>query len=324
MLNKLFDGSFMPHGHCLLWRWDLLFLHVTGDLLTFTAYFIIPLVLIYLVRKRDDLKFDRIFLLFAAFIAFCGITHFMGLINIWHGYYYIEGIFKLATGLISLTTAIVLWKLAPKILLLPSATTLAQRNEELLKAKQELLEINQTLEVKIAERTNQLHVEANTDYLTGINNRRAIIKYLETEIERCTRYKRPCSIMMLDLDYFKQVNDKHGHQVGDDILVLVANAILDTCRLADHVGRYGGEEFLIVLPETSEKEVLELAERIRHNIAALKLDNGLPLTVSIGVASLSLQTEVDSHTFIKQADDAVYKAKEQGRNQVVGSQKSMS
>jgi diguanylate cyclase (GGDEF)-like protein len=324
MLNKLFDGSFMPHGHCLLWRWDLLFLHVTGDLLTFTAYFIIPLVLIYLVRKRDDLKFDRIFLLFAAFIAFCGITHFMGLINIWHGYYYIEGIFKLATGLISLTTAIVLWKLAPKILLLPSATTLAQRNEELLKAKQELLEINQTLEVKIAERTNQLHVEANTDYLTGINNRRAIIKYLETEIERCTRYKRPCSIMMLDLDYFKQVNDKHGHQVGDDILVLVANAILDTCRLADHVGRYGGEEFLIVLPETSEKEVLELAERIRHNIAALKLDIGLPLTVSIGVASLSLQTEVDSHTFIKQADDAVYKAKEQGRNQVVGSQKSMS
>ena len=319
MLNKLFDGSFMPHGHCLLWRWDLLFLHVTGDLLTFTAYFIIPLVLIYLVRKRTDLKFDRIFLLFAAFIAFCGITHFIGLINIWHGYYYIEGIFKLATGLISLTTAIVLWKLTPKILLLPSATTLAQRNEELLKAKQELLEINQTLEVKIAERTNQLHVEANTDYLTGINNRRAIIKFLETEIERCSRYKRPCSIMMLDLDYFKQVNDQHGHQVGDDILVLVANAISDACRLADHVGRYGGEEFLIVLPETSEPEALELAERIRQTIATLKLDIGLTLTVSIGVASLSLETEVDSHAFIKQADDAVYKAKELGRNQVVAS-----
>jgi diguanylate cyclase (GGDEF)-like protein len=320
MLNKLFDGSFMPHGHCLLWRWDLLFLHVTGDLLTFTAYSIIPLVLIYLVRKREDLKFDRIFLLFAAFIAFCGITHFMGLINIWHGYYFIEGIFKLATGLISLTTAIVLWKLAPKILLLPSATTLAQRNEELLKAKQELLEINQTLEVKIAERTNQLHVEAHTDSLTGINNRRAILKYLATEIERCSRYKRPCSIMMLDLDYFKQINDKHGHQVGDDILVLVANSISDTCRLADHVGRYGGEEFLIVLPETSEPEALELAERIRQTIAALKLDIDLVLTVSIGVASLSLETEVDSHTFIKQADDAVYKAKEQGRNQVVTSQ----
>jgi diguanylate cyclase (GGDEF)-like protein len=320
MLNKLFDGSFMPHGHCLLWRWDLLFLHVTGDLLTFTAYFIIPLVLIYLVRKREDLKFDRIFLLFAAFIAFCGITHFMGLINIWHGYYFIEGIFKLATGLISLTTAIVLWRLTPKLLLLPSATTLAQRNEELLKAKQELLEINQTLEVKIAERTNQLQVEAHTDSLTGINNRRAILKYLATEIERCSRYKRPCSIMMLDLDYFKQINDKHGHQVGDDILVLVANSIADTCRLVDHVGRYGGEEFLVVLPETAEPEALELAERIRQTIAALKLDIDLVLTVSIGVASLSLETEVDSHTFIKQADDAVYKAKEQGRNQVVTSQ----
>jgi diguanylate cyclase (GGDEF)-like protein len=310
----------MPHGHCLLWRWDLLFLHVTGDLLTFTAYFIIPLVLIYLVRKREDLKFDRIFLLFAAFIAFCGITHFMGLINIWHGYYFIEGIFKLATGLISLTTAIVLWRLTPKLLLLPSATTLAQRNEELLKAKQELLEINQTLEVKIAERTNQLQVEAHTDSLTGINNRRAILKYLATEIERCSRYKRPCSIMMLDLDYFKQINDKHGHQVGDDILVLVANSIADTCRLVDHVGRYGGEEFLVVLPETAEPEALELAERIRQTIAALKLDIDLVLTVSIGVASLSLETEVDSHTFIKQADDAVYKAKEQGRNQVVATQ----
>jgi len=244
----------------------------------------------------------------------------MGLINIWHGYYFIEGIFKLATGLISLTTAIVLWKLAPKILLLPSATTLAQRNEELLKAKQELLEINQTLEVKIAERTNQLHVEAHTDSLTGINNRRAILKYLATEIERRRRYKRPCSIMMLDLDYFKQINDKHGHQVGDDILVLVANSISDTCRLVDHVGRYGGEEFLVVLPETAEPEALELAERIRQTIAALKLDIDLVLTVSIGVASLSLETEVDSHTFIKQADDAVYKAKEQGRNQVVTSQ----
>ena len=130
--------------------------------------------------------------------------------------------------------------------------------------------------------------------------------------------------MMLDLDYFKQINDKHGHQVGDDILVLVANAISDRCRLADHVGRYGGEEFLIVLPETSEPEALELAERIRQTIAALKLDIGLSLTVSIGVASLSLENEVDSHTFIKQADDAVYKAKEQGRNRVVGSQKLMS
>jgi diguanylate cyclase (GGDEF)-like protein len=161
---------------------------------------------------------------------------------------------------------------------------------------------------------------SDTDYLTGINNRRAIIGYLEAEIERCRRYKRSCSIMMLDLDYFKQINDQHGHQVGDDILVLVANSISDTCRVADHVGRYGGEEFLIVLPETSESEALELAERIRQTIASLKLDIGLSLTVSIGVACLSLQTEVDSYTFIKQADDAVYKAKEQGRNQVVGSQ----
>jgi hypothetical protein len=77
MFNKLFDGSFMPHGHCLLWRWDLLFLHVTGDLLTFTAYSIIPLVLIYLVRKREDLKFDRIF------YSSLPLSHFAALRILW-------------------------------------------------------------------------------------------------------------------------------------------------------------------------------------------------------------------------------------------------
>src|SRR5690606_7224548 len=102
VLDELFDGSFMPHGHCLLWRWDLLFLHVSGDILTTISYALIPIALIHLVHKRDDLKFDRIFLLFAGFIAFCGITHLMGLINIWHGYYYLEGLAKLATGLISI------------------------------------------------------------------------------------------------------------------------------------------------------------------------------------------------------------------------------
>lgn len=317
MLTLLFDGSFMPHGHCLLWRWDLLFLHFTGDLLTVIAYFLIPIALVYLVRRRDDLKFNHVFLLFAGFIAFCGMSHLMGLINIWNGYYYLAGILKFLTGIISIATAFVLWKLIPGIIAIPSATDLAKRNDELIKTREELEEVNENLERKIAERTNQLFVEANTDYLTGINNRRAILGHLQSAVERAKRYQRPCSIMMLDLDFFKQINDQYGHLVGDEILVLTSNAISDTCREVDYVGRYGGEEFLIVLPETSHNEALDLAERIRRNVATLKLDIPKQLTISIGVASLRLENGIDLNTFLKQADDALFKAKENGRNQVV-------
>ena len=122
---------------------------------------------------------------------------------------------------------------------------------------------------------------------------------------------------LIDIDYFKKVNDEHGHQVGDEILVLISNTIASSCRVPDHIGRYGGEEFLIVLPETINSKALILAERIRKNIKELKFKMDLQLTVSIGVASLNIEKKIDLHTFIKQADDAVYKAKSQGRNQVV-------
>lgn len=318
MLSDLFDGSFMPHGHCLLWRWDLLFLHVGGDLLTAIAYALIPIALIHLVRKRDDLKFDRLFLMFAGFIGFCGITHVFGLINIWHGYYYLEGIVKLFTGLISMTTATVLWKLTPKILQLPSAAMLSQRNAELVAAQQELREINATLETKIEERTQELRIQAHTDPLTNISNRRAIMSDLQREMERCKRYQRSCSILMLDVDFFKHINDNHGHQVGDEILVQIAQNILTTCRQTDYVGRYGGEEFLIVLCEVDQQQAYELAERIRTNIAGLKLSIDVNLTCSIGIAGLVDGQDIAA--FIKQADDAVYLAKKRGRNQVAYSE----
>ncbi|GAC13377.1 GGDEF domain-containing protein [Aliiglaciecola lipolytica] len=315
MLDVLFNGSFMPHGHCLLWRWDLLFLHVAGDALTAISYALIPIALIHLVHHRDDLKFDKIFLLFAGFIAFCGITHVMGLINIWHGYYYLEGLTKLTTGIISITTAFVLWKLVPKILAVPSSALLEQRNAELLKAQDELKEINATLEAKIEERTRELHVQANTDPLTSISNRRAILCDLEKELLRSHRYKLECSILMLDVDYFKQVNDTYGHQVGDEILVKIAETLVNSCRTTDNVGRYGGEEFLIVLPQTDKLQAYELAERIRINVASLTFVQKWELTCSIGVANLLPQQDI--HQFIKQADDAVYKAKNAGRNRVV-------
>ena len=94
-INELINGDFMPHGHCLLWRTDLLILHVGGDMLTFIAYMLIPIALVRLVRARDDMRFDWMFLMFAGFIFFCGATHLLGLINVWHGYYFIHGIIQI-------------------------------------------------------------------------------------------------------------------------------------------------------------------------------------------------------------------------------------
>lgn len=132
IISRLIDGSLMPHGQCLLWRADLLFLHIGGDILTVAAYFIIPSAMIFLIKGRDDLTFNWVSTLFASFIFLCGITHLINIINIWHGYYFVEGLFKFMTGLVSAVTAIMVWKLMPKALAIPSHNDLIQKNKELL------------------------------------------------------------------------------------------------------------------------------------------------------------------------------------------------
>lgn len=268
-----------------------------------------------LVKKREDLKFDSVFMLFAAFITFCGITHGIGIINIWHGYYYIQGLAKLATGLISISTAFVLWKLMPKILAIPSTIMLREQNEQLCLAQRELELANQNLEQKVKERTESLQQLADTDQLTQINNRRAILETLEQEFLRVERHPHNLSLLMLDIDHFKAVNDTHGHIEGGRVLVKIAEVITQTCRKIDVVGRYGGEEFLIVLPETNLEDAKDLAERVRIAVSKCETINGTPLTCSIGVSSLKDGDTVLN--LIKKADDRVYKAKELGRNKVV-------
>lgn len=315
MLDYIFDGSFMPHGHCLLWREDLLFMTLVGDGLTVVSYALIPVALIYLVKKREDLKFDSIFLLFAAFITFCGITHAIGIVNVWHGYYFLQGGAKLATGIVSILTAIALWRLMPNILEIPSMAVLRDQNEQLRLAQESLEQANHTLEQKVKQRTESLQHLANTDQLTQVKNRRAILESLETEYKRIERHPRNLSLLMLDIDHFKVVNDTYGHLEGDTILVNVAKIITETCRQTDVVGRYGGEEFLIMLPETSLQDARELAERIRIAITGCETKSDTPLTCSIGVSTLKHgKTILD---LIKNSDDRVYKAKELGRNQVV-------
>ena len=105
MLDYVRDSSFMPHGYCFLWRKDLLFMMVVGNALTVISYGLIPVALVQLVNRRKDLTFNGIFLLFAAFIAFCGVTHALEILNIRQGYYFLQGIAQVMTGLISALTA---------------------------------------------------------------------------------------------------------------------------------------------------------------------------------------------------------------------------
>lgn len=311
-VDKLLDGSFMPHGHCFLWRGDLLFLHVAGDLTTALAYILIPFVLVRLVIIRDDLRFNSIFLLFAGFILFCGLTHIIDVVNVWHGYYYIEGGAKVATGLISITTAIVLWRLVPVVVALPSRNDMAVKVMELQQARDALAENNRSLEAKVAQRTQELERLASRDPLTNLLNRREIVRILDIEIDRAQRQKAPLSVLMLDLDNFKQINDSFGHQVGDGVLRSSADSLVEGSRKTDFVGRIGGEEFLILLPNTGYATALQLAERYRSGIE--NTADNVHYTCSIGVAELRVGEHPDK--LMQRADQALYAAKNSGRNTV--------
>ncbi|WP_019676553.1 GGDEF domain-containing protein [Arsukibacterium perlucidum] len=315
-INELINGDFMPHGHCLLWRTDLLILHVGGDMLTFIAYMLIPIALVRLVRARDDMRFDWMFLMFAGFIFFCGATHLLGLINVWHGYYFIHGIIKSATGLISIATAILLWYLLPQAISIPSKRNMQAKITELTLAEQQLAQSNLRLEAEVRKRTAQLEKMATTDELTNLINRRETMRVLDIEISRAARQQTALSIMMLDLDNFKAINDNFGHQTGDQALRTAANCCTDQLRKADYVGRIGGEEFLIILPDTAIDSATELADRIRISLEQYTTANSsIPAcTASIGVAQYRKTDTAAS--LIQQADEALYRAKAAGRNRV--------
>ena len=166
---------------------------------------------------------------------------------------------------------------------------------------------------------SKLKRQARIDYLTGVSNRGYFMDQAESERSRAVRYGKPLSLYMLDIDYFKKVNDSYGHKIGDLVLVKLAEVCRAALREVDIIGRIGGEEFVILLPETELVEATEVAERLRESIANAKvpLEGGLPLTftVSIGVTSLSSR-EDNLDVLLNRADKALYQAKEQGRNRV--------
>jgi diguanylate cyclase (GGDEF)-like protein len=159
---------------------------------------------------------------------------------------------------------------------------------------------------------------ARTDGLTGLLNRRSLEEALQHELSRAQRYGSSLSLLMLDVDHFKQFNDRHGHPLGDKLLRQVAEVIRTTVREADLPARYGGEEFVVILPETELEAAMSVGERIRQGVAALGGEEGRSqplghLSVSIGVASFPCPCPTPEE-LVKQADAALYEAKQRGRN----------
>lgn len=175
---------------------------------------------------------------------------------------------------------------------------------------------NGSLAAQLRTALQKVELDAATDALTGQWNRRALDEVLKQQLERHVSSGIPFSILMLDIDFFKNINDEFGHMVGDDVLRAFAQRLREFLRSADFCARFGGEEFVVVLPETSLATALEVGERIRKGIAQFPLLNKptVQATVSIGVATIAQDQGINE--LFAAADAAVYLAKNEGRNQV--------
>jgi len=176
------------------------------------------------------------------------------------------------------------------------------------------------LHQKLEEANAKLFMMARTDSLTRIFNRGAIMERLDQEVDRSLRETLPLAVMMIDVDHFKTVNDSHGHVTGDKVLVEVAHRLCTECRPYDSAGRYGGEEFLIVLPGPRFEDMTGMAERIRQRIKGMPVaadGNRLTISVSVGALWVDASPRLRSHDVITSCDALLYEAKRRGRDCVV-------
>jgi two-component system cell cycle response regulator len=175
------------------------------------------------------------------------------------------------------------------------------------------------LQKELIETNKRLELLSVTDGLTKLHNHRFFQDELARAFEESQRYQRPLSLAMIDIDFFKKVNDTHGHAVGDDVLKRAATLFRDSVRSTDLVARYGGEEFAVMMPETTLHDAEAFAEKIRHLVETTPLETQigpLAITVSIGVASVPHSRIHSAKELIIAADKALYRAKRNGRNQV--------
>jgi len=171
------------------------------------------------------------------------------------------------------------------------------------------------MELAIAAKNEELERMAITDMLTDLHNRRYMERVLNAEVERSHRYKRNLAVALLDVDHFKKVNDTYGHDLGDQVLITIAEKIKSFTRESDYTARWGGEEFCILFPETDLAPAKQCLERLRTDLATSDIDGvDWDITISGGV---TLLRETDSaHDAVKRADELLYQAKDKGRNRL--------
>ncbi|MFA6014612.1 MAG: diguanylate cyclase [Gallionellaceae bacterium] len=198
---------------------------------------------------------------------------------------------------------------------IPGEGEIAHLSQSFEKMARFVIESNRELEEKVRERTEELQRISEIDPLTGLLNRRGMLERFESEIARQSRQGGSMGILLLDLDHFKQINDTYGHAAGDLALCEVAKVLQESKRVYDHVARWGGEEFLVLLPDCMQVDLLKIAERIREGIAELKIQAGgniCNFTVSIGAHHPTSPQTLD--TMLQKVDSALYAAKNDGRN----------
>lgn len=171
------------------------------------------------------------------------------------------------------------------------------------------------LSVKLEGEHKQLEKISNTDKLTGLNNRMSTDNFIEYAISTAINDKKPLSVAIADIDFFKSINDKYGHQVGDEVLIAFADILRKSFKGCDFVGRWGGEEFIIVLVDTRLETAIKLIEKLRVKIQYHEFNKVGQLTASFGLSSINSNDNSDS--LFKRIDKKLYKAKENGRNQVI-------
>lgn len=189
-----------------------------------------------------------------------------------------------------------------------------QENRERKQSQQEQQQLISQLQL---HKLN-LERESKTDPLTHLYNRRGMQEIMEREITRCRRYRRPCSLILFDIDFFKLINDRYGHDGGDHCLITLAQSLRQQLRTEDAMGRWGGEEFLILLPETTQQQALQVADKLRQSVAHTPLlyrQHKIPVSITAGVVEYDLHSDLDG--CIEKADKALYQGKQAGRNRCI-------
>jgi len=222
--------------------------------------------------------------------------------------YWLTGWFRSLCAIFLMIVILALHKLRVRFLVKKLQETASRARAEL------------SLAAKVADHAQEaLKEQALRDSLTGLWNRKAIFAMLEREVYRAQRDQSPITVLMIDMDHFKKINDTHGHLTGDEVLREAANRLTEVMRPYDFAGRYGGEEFLVVLPSCSPHNGLQRAEDFRRVIAGLPVSTGvgpLAVTCSLGVAAYDGSMPLED--LIHRADEALYRAKRKGRNCVCG------